>query len=82
MIIIGSKVRMTEDAIENYGEEYRNRILIVESISWKYMPAKEFFAKNKPDGYHPGYDEGAGGKLYDFENFNSSLYSWEIKQVK
>ena len=77
---IGDKVLMTDDAIENYGEEYRDKEFTICAISWRYMPAKEFYDKNMPHGYHPGYDEGVGdSELYDFEELEFSLYDWEIQ---
>jgi hypothetical protein len=55
----------------------------VTSVSTKYMPASEFFANGKPDGYHPGYDSGTNSALYELETLdgtpvNSSLYDWEL----
>lgn len=79
---VGQRVVMTEEALDNYGEEYRDQIFVIESVSFEYMPAKEFFARNKPDGYHPGYDETAGGlPLYDLIDLNFSLYWWEVKRA-
>lgn len=79
---IGTKVTMTDGALENYGEEYRGKVLVISHVATKYMPSEEFFAKGMPDGYHCGYDESANGKpLYDFEDFESSLYWWEVKRV-
>lgn len=76
---IGTKVRMTKDALENYGEEYRGNEFTVTRVATKYMPSGEFYAKGEPTGYHPGYDDAAGGlPLYDFEELEFSLYSWEV----
>jgi hypothetical protein len=78
---------MTKDAVENYGEEWRNVVMEVTHTANKYMPAAEFFAKGKPEGYHPGYDEGTGCNLYDLkrvdngEPVNFSLYAWEVMTV-
>lgn len=77
---------MTKDAIENYGEEWREVVLEVTHTAHAYMPAKEFFEQGKPHGYHPGYD-GAGVALYDLkrvdngEPLNMSLYRWELLSV-
>ena len=86
---IGTIVTMTKDAVDNYGAEWENVELVVDSVATKYMPAKEFFAKGMPNGYHPGYDETANGKpLYDLtikdtgENLNFSLYYWEVELVQ
>ena len=76
---IGQKVTMTEDALENYGEKYRDRILTITHSAHSYMPADEFYEQNKPIGYHPGYDDSVKGQgLYDFEGLEFSLYDWEL----
>lgn len=75
---IGQKVRMTKDAVDNYGTEYAGKEFTVTHAANKYMPAKQFYAQGRPKGYHPGYDEGAGGYLYDFEELDFSLYDWEL----
>ena len=82
----GQKVRMTNDAIiDNYGEENQNKIFIITHCSNKYMPAKEFYERNSPEGFHPGYDESVyPDGLYDLkdaktgESFSCSLYDWEL----
>lgn len=75
---VGSRVMMSEDALENYGERYRGKVFVVESVATKYMPAAQFFASGKPEGYHPGFDD-VGSALYDLEGLNMSLYDWELK---
>ncbi len=74
----GSRVLMGADALENYGEQYLGRVFVVEHVSTKYMPAAEFFAKGKPAGYHPGFDD-SGCALYDLKGFGGSLYDWELE---
>ena len=81
----GSLVKMNSDALENYGAEFESVVFEITSCANKYMPAKEFYAKRMPEGYHPGYDEGVSPMgLYDLkianteENFGSSLYDWEL----
>jgi hypothetical protein len=46
------KVVMGEDALSNYGEEWRGVVLEVTHSANRYMPAADFFAKGKPQGYH------------------------------
>ena len=82
----GNTVTMTEDAIENYGEDWRDVRLVVTHVATEYMPAKQFYAKGQPDGYHPGYDGAVpNSRLYDLkrqdngEELNFSLYDWEVK---
>lgn len=78
-------VTMSEDAIENYGEQWRGVALEVTHIAGAYMPAKEFFALGEPQGYHPGFDSAAGCPLYDLrvvetgEELPFSLYSFEVQ---
>jgi len=83
------KYKMNDLAIENYGEEWRDVILEVVHVATKYMPAKEFFEKGQPEGYHPGFDNAGmfGQRLYDLkradtgEELNFSLYNWELEKV-
>lgn len=83
---VGESVKMNDDAIANYGEKWRDRELIVEAVSTKYMPASRFFAKGRPAGYHPGFDGSSGCALYDLtdkvsaEPLSMSLYDWELTQ--
>lgn len=79
----GQIVYLTDIAIENYGEEWDGKPLIIERVATRYMPAKQFYAQGMPEGFHPGYDEGVGGNLYDLitedgEDFPVSVYDWEI----
>ena len=78
----GQKVKMSEDALENYGEKYRDLPLTITHSAHSYMPADEFFAKNRPVDYHPGYDDGVKGQgLYDFDSLEFSLYDWELIRI-
>lgn len=84
----GSHVKMTEDALENYGEEYRDIEFLVTHVATKYMPAQQFYAEGAPRGYHPGYDEGVSPQgLYDLafvetgEDLQFSLYDWELTRA-
>ena len=76
---------MTDNALENYGEEWRDVILVVTHTANKYMPAQEFYARGMPEGYHPGYDESSRSTLYDLkrqdtgEELPFSLYRWELE---
>jgi len=79
---VGERVVMTEDALENYGEKWRDRPLRIIHVSTKYMPAKEFFARGKPEGYHPGFDASSESALYDFDEEKlGSLYDWELTRA-
>jgi hypothetical protein len=81
-----TRVIMSMDAIENYGEEWRNVVLVITHRATQYMPAAEFFRRGQPEGYHPGYDEGISPEpLFDLkradtgEELGFSLYKWELR---
>ncbi len=77
---IGDKFKLSADALENYGDKYSDKEFTVSHVATKYMPAKEFFALDKPEGYHPSYDEGVKGmRLYDAEELPFSVYDWEVE---
>jgi len=70
---IGQKVRMTSDALDNYGEKYENTLFKITLV-----------ATSVDD--HPGYDEGVGNQaLYDLFQIDTktdlpfSLYDWELQ---
>lgn len=61
---VGSKFKLTGDAIENYGQKYKDEVFTVSKI---YTSKRE----------HPGFDSSAGSYLYGSE-FSFDLYSWEM----
>jgi hypothetical protein len=72
---IGTKVKMTDDAIENYGEKWKGVVFIVTHVAHS---TKE----------HPGYDDGVSPEgLYDLkiektkEEIPFSLYDWELENA-
>lgn len=78
---------MTSSALENYGEHWAGVRLVSTHKATRYMPAKDFYAKGQPEGFHPGFDEGAGCALYDLKREDTgaplpmSLYAWELSEV-
>ena len=84
---MGKRMVMNEDAIANYGEAWRGVVLEVTHSASRHMPAKDFFAKGSPKGYHPGYDPSSGGRLHDLrrvdtgEALGMSLYDWELAEA-
>ena len=74
---VGQTVKMTANAVENYGPQYSDAPFKITNIAVAYMHASEFFP-NKPEGYHPGFDREAGAALYDLEGLSMSLYDWEL----
>ena len=82
---VGDTVKVTSD---NPGYDgFRDRVLVITHVATAYMPASEFFAQGRPQGFHPGFDEGTGEELYDFEDYETgeaigcSLYDWEVEGV-
>lgn len=63
---IGDKVKIID--LDNYGEKWRDRVIVIEHIAYE---------KND----HPGFDECAGSPLYSFKNIPFSLYEWEFENV-
>jgi hypothetical protein len=84
---VGDKVRLSKFGREN--ESYSNfadDVLIVTHVATRYMPAKDFFDKGRPAGYHPGFDAATGEALYDLkrengESIDYSLYDWELRHA-
>ena len=73
MYNVYDRVTMTEDALDNYGEEYRDVVFKVTQV-----------ARNEND--HPGYDMGVyPQRLYDLSidgnDFACSLYDYELKRA-
>lgn len=75
---VGDSFRLTSEALENYGQKFADRSFVVSAVSVAYMPAAQFYAKGRPAGFHPGFDESAGCALYDAKGLGFSLYEWEI----
>ena len=63
---IGDKIMLTDDALDNYGKQYRNKTFTVTHIAHSTRE-------------HPGYDEAMGGEaLLDLDELEFSLYSYEV----
>ena len=74
---LGDRFTLTDDEIDNYGEEWEGIEFIVTAVSFSTED-------------HPGYDDGVGGPLYDAVanidddsdlEWNNSVYEWEIKRI-
>ena len=85
---IGDKFRLTEEAIENYGSQWKDVVFTVESWANRPISAEKYFSA--PQSYphsHPGYDRSAyPQRLYDVipDNgieFNNSVYDWEVEPI-
>jgi hypothetical protein len=88
MLNTGDHFQLTDDAIENYGEQWRDIVFRVTSWANKYTPANVYFANPSAYPYsHPGYDGNGRERLYDSEpldtdlEFNCSVYDWEVRKV-
>jgi hypothetical protein len=80
---IGSRVRVSRENDNEIYAPFRGLDLLVTHVSTRYMPAKDFFASGRPEGYHPGFDD-CGAALYDLkratgEAIECSLYDWELE---
>lgn len=63
---LGDKFILTENALENYGESYRDKEFTVSHV-----------ATNESE--HPGYDAGMKGEnLYDAHELEFSVYDYEV----
>jgi hypothetical protein len=65
---IGSKFTLTDNALENYGEKYRDQVFTVSHVATSVKD-------------HPGYDAVAGGALYDATELPFSVYDCEINRA-
>lgn len=85
MLREGQHVVLTSNAVETYGERYRKTVFVIEQ--WYDHACTPREAERDEHG-HPGYDGSTGGYLYDVsivgsdEEFNNSLYGWELIQVR
>jgi hypothetical protein len=71
----GDEFRLSEDALENYGEEYRDGVFTVDAVYDHYVPSSSM--GNDRTG-SPGFDESAGTALYGSE-LNFDVYEWEME---
>lgn len=78
MLKTGDKFKLTDDAIDNYGERYRDRVFKVSHVATRYVPSN---VTPYPDGAHPGFCRESGRALYDADGLNFSVYDWEIKRA-
>ena len=71
---VGGQFKLSADAIENYGEQYTDKIFTVRAVYDHYTPV----AKMSQDATgHPGFDAAGGSPLYGSE-LNFDLYEWEM----
>lgn len=69
MLEVGDKFILTEDAIDNYGEQYRGKEFEVIGVA---TSSEE----------HIGYDEVMSGMaLYDALGLEFSVYDYEVEKV-
>jgi hypothetical protein len=69
MLEVGNKFKLTDDAVEHYGQEYKDKEFTVCHVATSIEE-------------HQGYDEGLQGMaLYDAVELNFSVYEYEIEEV-
>ena len=81
-MIVGQKFKLNDEALDNYGEEFRDIVYTVAYVADHYVPSKEYFDPRSPryhePGGHPGYDEGVAPKRLYGSDFRSDVYDWEV----
>lgn len=78
MYRVGDKFKMSKDALDNYGEEYRDKEFTIRARYDHYVSPTEM--ANDPTG-HPGFDPNGGEFLYGSE-LNFDLYEWEMIRTR
>ena len=71
---VGSKFKMSPDALENYGAQYDGKTFTVRAVYTHKCSVANM--QNDRTG-HPGFDSGASSPLYGSE-LNFDLYEWEM----
>lgn len=74
---IGDKFKLTSSALDNYGDEYTDKVYTIEGWADHHCKASEI-ATDKHG--HLGFDESAGTAIYSSE-LPFDLYEWEMKKV-
>jgi hypothetical protein len=75
---VGSKFKLSADALDNYGSEYAGKVFTVRQWFDHHVKVSVHLPENDPHG-HPGFDEGAGSALYEAEELRFALYEWEME---
>jgi hypothetical protein len=75
---VGAKFKLTEDAVENYGEQYRDKVFSVSKWFDHYTPIH--YAADAHG--HPGFDTSAGSPLYEANDLHFALYEQEMRSSK
>jgi hypothetical protein len=73
---VGSKFRLSADALENYGQQYAGQVFTVRQWFDHHAP----ITAKDPHG-HPGFDGGTGSCLYEADGLNFALYESEMELV-
>ena len=75
---VGSKFKLSKDALDNYGEGYRDQVFTVRVVYTHKCTVAQM--KSDPTG-HPGFDPCSVGPLYGSE-LNFDLYGWEMTPAR
>jgi hypothetical protein len=77
----GQKVKLSPEALENYGEEYRDKVYKIEQWYDHQVSSQHYYFHADEHG-HPGYDgDATTGKLYHLAGFPSDLYDLELEKA-
>ena len=81
----GDTFKLNDEALDNYGEEFRDQIFTVEYWADHTVHSSKYFNPTSPSYKeahgHPGYDEGVSPERLYGSDFKSDVYDWEITPV-
>jgi hypothetical protein len=75
MYRIGDKFKLSRDALDNYGAQYKGRSFTVSGVFTHYCKPEN--CQRDPTG-HPGFDPAGGSPLYETDDLQFALYAWEM----
>ncbi len=73
----GDKFQLSEEALDNYGQDYAGKVFTVRARYDHYVSPDKMAADETG---HPGFDPGGGRYLYGSE-LPFDLYEWEMVQA-
>ena len=51
---IGQEFKLKDEALDNYGEDFRDQVFTVKYVADHYVPAKDYFDPRSPRYQEPG----------------------------
>lgn len=84
-LAIGSRFILSKDALEHYGEQFRDQVFTIRSIADHYVSKQEFFDEQslhyREHRGSPEFDPDSGGLYLYKGDFLGALYRWEMVPV-